>query len=319
MDLYAGGDIPGDRAQSLLEDAGAFAEECGRHELQDLRAHQSAGSSRNINRDLRKKLLKRSNWPPTYIEQVRFWSLKEKALVSKKLAFLLPHEIVGALMESGQQTKLLQSEGLDLANRARHNAILGKLGAEFVSLSLWGDGVPVSWDRKKAVDIWTLAFPGMEQKANRDLRVCLTAMPHEYVCRETQDDVMAILAWSFQALAKGEFPSTRHDHLAWQEDDAWRKQRAGSALLHGALLEVKGDWKQLHHCFAVPGWMSNADSPICWRCKATKRSLVTRGEEDRANSPNQTLEKPLLLKLEALRKAPLPQIEARSQNPRYGR
>ena len=39
-DLYAGGQIPGERAQSLLEDAGAFAEQCGRHELQDVRAHR---------------------------------------------------------------------------------------------------------------------------------------------------------------------------------------------------------------------------------------------------------------------------------------
>ena len=52
VDLYAGGDIPGDRAQSLLEDAGAFAEELGRHELQDLRAHKWPGSARNVNRDL---------------------------------------------------------------------------------------------------------------------------------------------------------------------------------------------------------------------------------------------------------------------------
>ena len=95
MDLYAGGDVPGDRAQSLLEDAGTFAPECGRHELQDLRAHGSAGSSRNMSKDLRRRLLKTSAWPPVYLEQIRFWSIKQKCLVLKKVAILLPHEILG--------------------------------------------------------------------------------------------------------------------------------------------------------------------------------------------------------------------------------
>ena len=60
VDLYASGGIPGGRAQSILEDAGAFAAEMGRHEMQDLRAHKGPGSSKNVDRDLRVKLLKRS-------------------------------------------------------------------------------------------------------------------------------------------------------------------------------------------------------------------------------------------------------------------
>ena len=60
VDLYAIGSIPGERAQSLLEDAGAFAAEMGRPEMQDLRAHQGSGSSKNVDRDLRVRLLKRS-------------------------------------------------------------------------------------------------------------------------------------------------------------------------------------------------------------------------------------------------------------------
>ena len=50
------------------------------------------------------------------------------------------------------------------------------------------------------------------------------------------------------------------------------------AAIHCSLqpLEIKGDWKQLHFAFAIPGWMSRADAPISWRCRATKTSL--RGE-----------------------------------------
>ena len=62
VELYASGGIPGGRAQSILEDAGAFAAEMGRHEMQDLRAHKGPGSSKNVDRDLRVKLLKRSRF-----------------------------------------------------------------------------------------------------------------------------------------------------------------------------------------------------------------------------------------------------------------
>ena len=69
VNLYAGGDVAGDRAQSLLEDPGVFAEECGRHELQDLRASKSPGAARNISRDRRRRKLRRSHWPPIYMPQ----------------------------------------------------------------------------------------------------------------------------------------------------------------------------------------------------------------------------------------------------------
>ena len=282
--LYASGEVAGERAQSLLEDAGAFAQQCGRHELQDLRANRSAGSSKNINRDLRRRLLRNSAWPSVYTEQIRFWSIKEKTLVLKKVAILLPHEILGALSEVGKEAVLTQSAGLDPPNLARHAAIQSKIG-DFVSLSLWGDGVPMSWDRKKSVDLWTLAFPGLEEKVHRDVRVCLTAMPHENVCRETQDDLMGLLSWSLQQLAAGRYPLRRHDGEDWSTEDSWRKQRAGQPLIKGAVVEIKGDWKQLHFCFAVPGWMSSPESPLCWRCHATKRSLVSAPHEDYFLSP----------------------------------
>ena len=41
IDLYGSGTVTGERAQSLLEDAGAFAQEVGHDDFQDLRAHLS--------------------------------------------------------------------------------------------------------------------------------------------------------------------------------------------------------------------------------------------------------------------------------------
>ena len=54
-------------------------------------------------------------------------------------------------------------------------------------------------------------------------------MPHEFVSRETQDDIMSILSWSFKALDLGKYPEQRHDLLDWEPTDVWRKK--GQELL----------------------------------------------------------------------------------------
>ena len=235
--------------------------------------HTSPGSAKNIDRDLRVRLLKRSKWPPVYIEEVQVWSVAKKEVQKKKLAFLLPHEIVGVLAEAGEKEALVATSGLDKTNLSRHKMLMEKLGTPFVSLSLWGDGVPFSWDRKRSVDVWTLSFPGLSQKLFRDMRVCLTAVPHEFMLRECQDDIMAVLSWSLSALSKGQYPDKRRDGTDWGPAESWRKRRAGQPLLQAILLEVKGDWKQLQACFGLPGWMGRSDQPICWRCSASKLTI----------------------------------------------
>ena len=274
VDLYASGEIPGDRAQSLLEDASEFARSLGSDEMQDLRGGQTAGASRNKERDLRRRLLKRSKWPPIYIQQIRCWSVKDKALVPKSVAFLLPHEVLYVLSEVSSAEVLQQAWALDTSNQAMHAEIMEQLQEPFISLSLWGDGVPFSWDRKKSTEIWTLSLPGLREKRYRDIRICITALPHHSVARETQDDIMHILAWSFASLAEGKLPEQRQDGLPWSADDTWRKQKAGSPCMKAAVLEIKGDWKQMYQTFGVPYWKRAPDKPLCWRCTASKNTLA---------------------------------------------
>ena len=269
-DLFASGDVAGSRAQSLLNDAGEFADSLGSHEMQDLRGSRGQGSSKNQARDLQRRLLRRSHWPPLYLQEVRCWSLKEKMEVRQKVAMLLPHEILHVLASVGDEAVLCQSGGLDGWNQQKHREILQSIQSPFVSVSLWGDGVPFSWDRKNSADIWTMSLPGLECKQYRDIRICITSMPHQRVLKSTQDDIMAILAWSFKALALGRFPDQRADGEEWAREDSWRRERAGQDMIKGAVIEIKGDWKQLYQVFALPSWMRRQDKPICWRCLATK-------------------------------------------------
>ena len=67
VDLFSSGSVPGERAQSLLDDASAFARSVDRPEMQEFRGQGSPGSIRNKARDLRLRLLQRSRWPSIYI------------------------------------------------------------------------------------------------------------------------------------------------------------------------------------------------------------------------------------------------------------
>ena len=220
VDLYASGEVPGERAHALLNDAGDFARSLGSGDLQDLRGTRTPGTSKNQQRrDLRRRLLKGSRWPPVYIAEVRCWSVRDKQLQPKKVAFLLPHEVVGVLSEVSDVDVLFQHSALDGRNQAKYTDISQQLQAPFVCLSLWGDGVPFSWDRKRSADMWAMSFPGLEDMAYRDVRVVLTAVPSESVCKETQDDILTILAWSAGCLALGLWPSSRHDLEEWSGTD----------------------------------------------------------------------------------------------------
>ena len=56
VDLFASGEVAGERAQSLLDDASDFARAMGSDEFQDLSGGRGQGSEKNKDRDLRRKL-----------------------------------------------------------------------------------------------------------------------------------------------------------------------------------------------------------------------------------------------------------------------
>ena len=144
IDLYGTGDVSAERAQDLLEDAGAFGEEVGRDDFQNVRRRNAPGSARNIARDLRKRLLKKSLWPLVYIFEATMWNVKTKQQTLQKMAMLLPHEVLDCMSEVGTMEVLTDSSGLDGPSLARHNSIAEALQGPLVSVSLRGDGVPFS-------------------------------------------------------------------------------------------------------------------------------------------------------------------------------
>ena len=84
----------------------------------------------------------------------------------------------------------------------------------------------------------------------------------------TWDDIMEVLAWSFQCNAAGIMPKERHDGSAWLPSDSHRSKMAKNSIgLRAALVEVRGDWTMFAEAFRFP--QHNLKAGICWKCTCT--------------------------------------------------
>ena len=85
--------------------------------------------------------------------------------------------------------------------------------------------------------------------------------------------LLQMTAWSIEALAKGVWPSCRHDGSAWRDSDSERASKAGQPVqLKAAVIYIKGDWAEYAHTFAFPAW-SDGLRP-CWACNGSGLTCI---------------------------------------------
>ena len=124
---------------------------------------------------------------------------------------------------------------------------------DFIGLTLWSDGVPLSWDRSESIQCWTWHLPGVVQKEHRSIRLPFTVIPKHLCLPETMDYVLQLFGWSLQCLFSGRFPEVAHDGSAVLE--VFRKRLAGHSLgFRALLLEIKGDWEFYSDVLHLPRW-----------------------------------------------------------------
>lgn len=267
-DLYLGGMVSGQRAQTLFEDAA--------HHDAKFKKLAAAGDQGkqggNVNRDLRRKLSKSKHWPKTYIALIRVWSPRQKRMIKTKCPFLLPHELLYSLLRFNDVQTLCATDRLAETVLQHVNKVKAALGTSaVVPLGLWGDGVPCNWDRTESLELLALSLPGLAGKGSQ-FRMPLVGMSKKFMLKQqTWDDIFKVLAYSFEALAAGNFPTKRHDGSNFQHE-AWRKNMAGKGIgARGCLAEVRADWQLLQHTFRFPAW--NQKLGCCWKCAVTPASL----------------------------------------------
>lgn len=268
VDLFGRNQLSGSRTSDLLRDA-ALAGAPGCSEL------VSAASSSDLPhgaRTLSRRLLKWSLWPDVYIAEISVMDFRAGEIAKAPVAFLLPHELVAALCRSCSLDALMAKDRLD-RNTADHLRVCEEaVGGQLLGLGLWGDGVPCNWDRSDSLQMFALNLPGLPPPWHT-LRIPLTGFSKKHFAgKRTYDDLMAVFAWSFQQLAAGKWPVTRHDGSPWTSADVKRKKQAGSSLpLRAALVEIRGDWAYMKETFGLPAW--NELGGLCWLCSCTPAEL----------------------------------------------
>jgi hypothetical protein len=132
--------------------------------------------------------------------------------------------------------------------------------------------VPMNFDRTQSLEVFSLCLPGLLGIHN-NFRFPIIALPKKYMVKgDTKDDIMSIIAWSFQQLAAGRFPASRHDGTAWNSTDVWRKQKSLKPLPRTVLVEVKGDWAFMKDCFRFPQF--NELAGCCWLCAVQPKGIT---------------------------------------------
>ena len=117
-------------------------------------------------------------------------------------------------------------------------------------------------------------------RQHRQSNICIAAslydslsmllLSHERPCGGTSDILNAVLAWSSQVCATGEFPWVDWEGKPWPEG-SWRAKMAGKRLADDFIflfVEIAGDWKFIKEEFKLRA--SYAHKEICSKCFAAK-------------------------------------------------
>lgn len=265
-ELFASNTLSGTRVQSLVNDMA----DAGADGIMDLRRGVSGAHSARF---LRGRFMKFNQWPPLYWARVRLKDPRSEAVAAEWLAFLLPHELVETLAKYSDPAQLCYTGGLDAVSLGHYATCReGACTLPMLPLGLWGDGVPVNWDRTESVETLSLNFPGLMGRM-RALRIPLTAVSRKQIVPESWHDIMQVVAWSFQHGAAAVRPLARHDGTAWlQPSDSKRAQSAGLKMqVSMCMVQVRADWKWYGEVLHMP--KHNTASGLCWKCTCTPEQV----------------------------------------------
>ena len=67
----------------------------------------------NLGRNMVRNMLKSTAWPGLYVQDVRCWCPKADAEKSMRISFLLPHEILGAIVKVSDLQTLLSTVSME--------------------------------------------------------------------------------------------------------------------------------------------------------------------------------------------------------------
>ena len=131
--------------------------------------------------------------------------------------------------------------------------------------AIYLDGVPYS-QTDGVIGVW------LENLVNGKL-YCFLLLRKKTLCKCgcrgwcTLQSIFRYINWCLRALARGRFPTERHDLKEFTDREPLRADLAGKRMRRRvAILYIKGDWAEYAHTLGLPSW-SECIRP-CWICNA---------------------------------------------------
>ena len=179
VDLYASNTVSAKRSQELIDDAYlAGNDNFFGVASREARLGKRTKSSGHEARDLRAKVLKSSQWCKAYWAQIRVCSDRNS------VAFWLPHEIIACIAEFSDLDKFRETAGMDPSSLLHLQECEADVGETLLGMGMWGDGIPVNWDRTESIETIALSFPGLKS-SHASCRIPLVGLSKKQCCEET--------------------------------------------------------------------------------------------------------------------------------------
>lgn len=86
--------------------------------------------------------------------------------------------------------------------------------------------------------------------------------------------LFAFLRWCIEAMARGTYPTVRHDGGKWTSGDPERKAKAGQAMVRkAAVVFLKGDWAEYAQTLGLPNWQDSMRP--CFGCNVSPSQMYS--------------------------------------------
>ena len=245
-DMFLSNDVNAEKFASLVQNARiAGARNC------DIRL----GSAKNLSRDVRRQLLKKSAWPKPYIVSVPCMDPKSNEIVSMQVPMWLPHEILfvlGSKLPASVWTSRAHASPLILGHLSETETKLKMPPGTLAGVGIWSDGVPFNNNRTKSLELGSMSLPCLDS----DFRVPLWCIGKDFLAPNvTMKTMIVVLKWSLEILAAGTMPSTRHDGTPWRKSDVRRAKWSGDPVQRAILVQIRGDWACSKQHFNLAGFL----------------------------------------------------------------
>ena len=110
-------------------------------------------------RNMLRKCLKHSQWPPISVAEIRTYHPKMQMEILQDMAFILPHELLFALGDFNSVDKLTTLDGAATSVKNHCQAAAELLQCPVAAMGLWCDGTPFNWERTQKLGTFADQFP----------------------------------------------------------------------------------------------------------------------------------------------------------------